>query len=124
MSGITRRGFVKQSTVLGLGLSAGLSSEAFAANDKINVACIGVRGRGNSVMHSFAAEPDCDITHICDVREPVRRQRGSEMKQKTGRMPKLVNDYRTPMQAMEFVVRCSKLLSIIDLLPFSRYVRG
>jgi predicted dehydrogenase len=95
MSCTTRRGFVQQSAALGLGLTAGLGGKTFAANDKISVACIGVRGRGNSVMHSFAAEPDCEITHICDVREPVREQRGAEMKQRTGRMPKLVNDYRT-----------------------------
>ncbi len=91
----TRRRFLQKSAALGLGLTAGVSARAFSANDKISVACIGVRGRGNSVMHSFAAEPDCEITHICDVREPIRNQRGAEMKQKTGRMPKLVNDYRT-----------------------------
>jgi predicted dehydrogenase len=91
----TRRKFVQHSATLGLGFSAGFTTRAFAENDKISVACIGVRGRGNSVMHSFAAEPDCEISHICDVREPVRLQRGAEMKEKTGRMPKLVNDYRT-----------------------------
>lgn len=95
MSRNTRRGFLQQSAALGLGVTAGLSGKAFAANDKISVACIGVRGRGNSVMHSFAAEPDCAVTHICDVYEPTRRKRGEEMKQKTGLMPKLVNDYRT-----------------------------
>ncbi len=94
MDQITRRRFVGRSAALGLGVSAGLSTRAIAANNKISVACIGVRGRGNSVMHSFAAEPDCEITHICDVREPVRQQRGAEMKERTGRMPKLVNDYR------------------------------
>ena len=95
MSRSTRRVFVQQSVALGLGLTAGLSGKAFAANDKISIACIGVRGRGNSVMQTFAAEPDCAITHICDVYEPTRRQRGAEMKEKTGLMPKLVNDYRT-----------------------------
>lgn len=94
MSRSTRRGFLKKSAVMGLGLAAGLSRQAFAANDKISVACIGVRGRGNSVMHSFADEPDCAITHICDVNESTRRQRAEQMKQKTGRLPKLVNDYR------------------------------
>jgi len=95
MSRTTRRGFVQQSAVLGIGLAAGLNGRAFAANDKISVACIGVRGRGNSVMQSFAAEPDCEITHICDVRQGIREQRGAEIKQRTGKMPKLVNDYRT-----------------------------
>ena len=28
------------------------------------------------MMGSFAAEPDCEITHICDVRQPIREQRG------------------------------------------------
>ncbi len=97
MSGSTRRRFLEQSAAVGLGLSlgAGLPGRAFAANDKISVACIGVRGRGNSVMNSFAAEQDCEVTHICDVRESVRMQRGAEMEQKTGKKPKLVNDYRT-----------------------------
>ena len=91
----TRRSFVQQSAALGLGLTAGPSGRAFAANDKINIACIGVRGRGNSVMNSFAAEPDCAVTHICDVNESTRTRRGAEMKERTGLMPKLVNDYRT-----------------------------
>ncbi|MBL9150878.1 MAG: Gfo/Idh/MocA family oxidoreductase [Verrucomicrobiales bacterium] len=75
--------------------AAGLAApRAFAANDKISVACIGIRGRGNSVMQSFVAEPDCEITHLCDVREAVLTQRGAEIKAKTGKMPKLVRDYR------------------------------
>ncbi len=96
MSHASRRSFLQQSIALGLGagLSAGLNNKAFAANDKISVACIGVRGRGNGVMHSFAGEPDCEVTHICDVRKSVREQRGAEMKVRTGKMPKLVNDYR------------------------------
>ena len=96
MSPSTRRGFIQQSVALGVGLSLSSpqSSRAFSANDKISVACIGVRGRGNSVMRSFTAEADCEVTHICDVRKSVREQRGAEMKERTGRMPKLVNDYR------------------------------
>lgn len=95
MSGTTRRGFVRRSAALGLGLACSPAGKAFAANDKIGVACIGVRGRGDSVMRSFADEPDCEITHICDVNRAVREQRGAEMKERTGRMPRLVNDYRT-----------------------------
>jgi len=96
MSRNTRRSFLQQTAALGIGVgwSAGASARAVAANDKISVACIGVRGRGNSVMHSFAAEPDVAVTHICDINEAVRGQRGEEMKQKTGVMPKLVNDFR------------------------------
>ena len=96
MSRTTRRDFLQRSVTLGIGMHvvAARGSHPIAANDRISVACIGVRGRGNSVMQTFAAEPDCEITHICDVRESVRRQRGAEIKERTGRMPSLVNDYR------------------------------
>lgn len=93
-----RRQFLQQSAAIGVGLAASVGSKAVAANDKIRVACIGVRGRGNSVMRSFAAEPDCVITHLCDVREDVRQQRGAEIKELTGKAPALVNDYRTLLQ--------------------------
>lgn len=98
MSTTNRRIFVQQSMAIGLALSAHSSVRAVAANDKIHVACIGVRGRGNSVMRSFADQPDCMITHICDVNADVRVQRGNEIKQKTGYQPKLVNDYRDLLQ--------------------------
>jgi predicted dehydrogenase len=98
MSRSTRRGFLQQSAALGLGLTTSLGGRAMGPNDKISVACIGVRGRGNSVMQSFAAEPDCVVTHICDVNEPTRNQRGAEMKEKTGLLPKLVKDYRTLLE--------------------------
>ncbi|MCH2203679.1 MAG: Gfo/Idh/MocA family oxidoreductase [Fuerstiella sp.] len=95
MSRSTRRGFLRKSAIFGTGLGFVTRSSHgnVTANDRISVACIGVRGRGNSVMRSFAQEADCDITHICDIRKSVRQQRGAEMKQMTGRMPQLVHDY-------------------------------
>ncbi len=89
----TRRNFLKSAGAV----SAAISTPRLISanpNEKISVACIGVRGRGNSVMHSFAKEPDCAITHICDVRSDVRDQRGKEMKERSGLAPKLVRDYR------------------------------
>ncbi|MBL8850979.1 MAG: Gfo/Idh/MocA family oxidoreductase [Planctomycetaceae bacterium] len=92
----SRRAFLQQSAALGIGvgLNAALPARAVAANDKIRMACIGVRGRGFGVMQAFAAHPDCDITHICDVNESVRLERGDQMKDITGTKPKLVNDFR------------------------------
>ncbi len=100
MTAHSRRSFLKQSAGLGLGLATGLgtlssSSCAVAANDMIHVACVGVRGQGGSLLNTFAAQKDVIITHICDIDESVRGQRGKEIEQKTGKMPKLVNDYRT-----------------------------
>ena len=120
MSRNNRRSFLRQSAALGLGLTFGRGGRAFAANEKIRVACIGVRGRGNSVMTSFAAEPDCAVTHICDVNEATRKQRGAEMKAKTGLMPQLVNDYRDLLNDESvdaFMVRSSQ--SYMDTTFFS-----
>ena len=87
-----RRAFLKTSAAFAASAASPLL-QAVAANEKISVACIGIRGRGNSVMHSFIAEPDCEVTHLCDVREAVLAQRGAEVQAKTGKMPKLVRDY-------------------------------
>lgn len=89
----SRRSFLKATGSLAAATAAP-SLIAANPNGKISVACIGVRGRGNSVMHSFIAEPDCEVTHLCDVREAVLAKRGAEVKEKTGKMPKLVKDYR------------------------------
>ena len=93
MTDTTRRSFMQQSAALGVGLAT--TSFAVGANDKIGVAVIGVRGQGNALLKTFAAQPDVNITHICDIDEAVRAQRGAETEKSTGKAPKLVKDYRT-----------------------------
>lgn len=92
----SRRAFLQRTAAFSAGtaLSAGFAPRAVAANDKIRLACIGVRGRGFGVMQDFASHPDCDVTHICDVNEAVREERGAQMKELTGLAPQLVNDFR------------------------------
>lgn len=87
----SRRSFLKSTAVVGICAPAVISAKP---NSKISVACIGVRRRGNSVMRTFAANADCAITHICDVRDEVLEVRGREMKALTGLDPKRVKDYR------------------------------
>jgi len=92
----SRRTFLKSASALAAVFAASRAPSVIAAqpNRKIGVACIGIRGRGNSVMHTFLDDADCEVTHLCDVRDAVLEQRGAEVKAKTGRMPKLVRDYR------------------------------
>ncbi|MBG86930.1 MAG: dehydrogenase [Verrucomicrobiales bacterium] len=87
----SRRSFLKSVTAAGVCAPAIISANP---NSKISVACIGPRRRGNSVMRSFAAQRDCAITHLCDVRDEVLEVRGREMKEVTGLDPKRVKDYR------------------------------
>ncbi|GIW81095.1 MAG: NADH-dependent dehydrogenase [Gemmatales bacterium] len=89
---MTRRGFVE--TAASVTVASALAGRAVAANDKIGVAVIGVRGRGNALLQSFASQKDVAVTHICDVDRDVLERRGAETKSK-GHDPKLVKDYRT-----------------------------
>jgi predicted dehydrogenase len=104
MSPGNRRSFLGESAAL-LG-SAALAGRALAANDRIGVCCIGVRGQGNALLQTFAAQPDVRITHICDIDENIRGQRGSEIEKKHGYAPKLVNDYRTILEDKAIDVVC------------------
>lgn len=90
-----RRNFLAGTGAL---MSYGLSQQAAGAstspNEKISVAAIGLRGRGNAVLRSFVAQKDVDIRYVVDVDESVRLQRTSEL-EKLGRpKPLAVEDFR------------------------------
>jgi len=90
MSPLSRREF--------LGTSAGaivLPSPARPASERINVACIGIRGRGYSLLRGFAAQKDVEVTVLCDIDENVLKARAAEMEKLTGRAPRTARDYRT-----------------------------
>jgi predicted dehydrogenase len=66
---LDRREFVKGSA--GLGLALGLSQAGkTAANDRINVAVVGMGGRGNyhaNILTKFQEEGTCQVVAVCDV---------------------------------------------------------
>ncbi|MCG8442856.1 MAG: Gfo/Idh/MocA family oxidoreductase, partial [Caulobacterales bacterium] len=56
--------------------SAASRAQVSGANDRINVAVMGVRSRGDALVRSFALSPNCRVTGVCDVdsRELARIQ--------------------------------------------------
>src|SRR5260221_11996882 len=68
---ITRRDFLKQTSVLTAGLatvgSAGRVRAAKSPNEKVSVAVVGCNGRGMAHIAGYLAVPNAEITHICDV---------------------------------------------------------
>lgn len=64
------------------------------ANDRIAIAMVGVKGRGNSVMNTFAALPGVDLKYICDIDDSWLGQRTEEMASKLGRRPQAIKDFR------------------------------
>jgi predicted dehydrogenase len=72
-----------------------------SASDKINVAVVGLRGRGNSLLETFAAQKDVVVTHLCDLDPKVLDQRAAALEKKTGRKPAVTKDYRTCLEDKE-----------------------
>ncbi|HZU26810.1 MAG TPA: Gfo/Idh/MocA family oxidoreductase [Bryobacteraceae bacterium] len=90
-----RRDFLK--TASGVGLGLGLASRAFGrgakssgrvigANDRIQIAAIGVGGRGTYVSEKFAkfgeSNNSCQIVAVCDVYEKRKRMNAEKHKAK------------------------------------------
>jgi predicted dehydrogenase len=62
---------------------------AVAANDKANIAMIGVGGRGRGLTGGFARQPDVNITYLCDV-DQASLERANQVIEKAGK-PKAQN---------------------------------
>lgn len=68
MSPLNRRDFLKQSALTGLATVSGTRLlRAASANSKVNIACVGVGGKGWSDMHEVSAGHN--IVAICDIDE-------------------------------------------------------
>ena len=67
----TRRQFLRNSLLTGAGVSVGLNACAsrriLGANERVNIASIGVNGRGAGLTEFFAKAQHCHIHSVCDV---------------------------------------------------------
>ncbi|MCA9106730.1 MAG: Gfo/Idh/MocA family oxidoreductase [Planctomycetales bacterium] len=69
-----------------------------SANDRLNVAVIGVKGRGNSHIGAFAGRNDTQVTWICDADTDVGAARVEEVeKRQNGSRPEFTTDLRKVM---------------------------
>jgi len=114
-----RREFLSESKNVGVGIAAGVwlgtsarEAKAASANDRINIAVVGIRGRGYCVGMGFAERTDCRVTHLADVDTSLFDNRASagysrfvplDMrgpraesfgKAQAGKVPKCVQDFR------------------------------
>src|SRR3954470_11564523 len=73
-SASTRRAFLETVGGVGaamLGTTATVESAlGFAANDTVNVGCLGTGGRCRSLMKSLAQVPGVRIAAVCDIYDP------------------------------------------------------
>src|ERR1700733_13145546 len=63
------------------------------ANDRVRVAIVGLRGRGEDHIRGYGALPNVEIAALCDIDDNVMRKRLGEV-QKLGFQPKTYTDIR------------------------------
>ncbi len=99
----TRRQFLEDSLLataaaLAAGPAANLlaaeEKQSKSANEKLSVACVGVRGRGGSHLGAYSGRSDTEVTYICDVDDGVANSRADGVEKRQGRRPKIVKDMR------------------------------
>src|SRR5690242_1192609 len=95
-----RRSFLESSAAAGVAtaISAAAAKTASAANEKISIGMVGVRGRGASVLSTFASLPDVEVRYVGDLDEPVRQSRIAAVEQRTGKRPIGLKDYRKALE--------------------------
>ena len=87
MSTTSRRTFMAASAAFSLGRVLG-------ANEKVNVGIVGIGGRGNDHIKSYATLPDARIVALCDVNQANLEVGQAAVKKLTGEQPKGYDDMR------------------------------
>jgi len=103
MEPMTRRHFVKRSGKALAGVTAGLTvisraQSAFAANDEIGVAVMGIHGRGQDHIKAFAGSFGCRVVALCDPDTSLFESRAKAAADKQGTSPKCYADIRECLQ--------------------------
>lgn len=95
MESISRRGFLNRSIQAGTAgaLSAASSARAFAANEKLVMGVVGIRGRGAYLAQSFAKN-GIHVAYLCDVDTNLFADRLKAVEAVQGQAPRAVKDYR------------------------------
>ena len=84
-----RRVFIRSSAGA---IACGL--RAAGANDRVNIAMVGLGGRGREILGVFAAQPGCRIAAVCDI-DQNRLEQGAQLAQQAGGgKPKAFQDIR------------------------------
>jgi predicted dehydrogenase len=96
---LTRRGFLKGTTKTAVGVAlaakaANVGTKILGANDRVNVAVVGFRGRGRAHVNGFAAMPNVRVTTLCDIDENVFPERVKYLQDKYNYTPAFAWDMR------------------------------
>src|SRR5580698_4648208 len=88
---IDRRDFLKTSAVAAAAFQA---KNVLGANDRVRIATIGLRGRGNDHIKSIHATPNVELVAICDIDENVITERLGSIEKLGMPKPRVFGDVR------------------------------
>lgn len=102
---VTRRHFLKQSAVAGLGLGlmgqVGSIRAADAPSNRVRVAAIGVNSRGRALANVFARLPGSEVAYVCDVDSRAIDRTIALCTETQGKAPKAEKDFRRALEDPE-----------------------
>ena len=75
-------------------MASAAKGKVIGANDTINMAVIGIKGRGNGHIGGFGKIPNVKIAALCDIDEDILNKRASEVEKNFGYKPKTEYDIR------------------------------
>lgn len=97
----TRRSFIKKTTAGTAAVTLGgliLPNTSYAnilgANDRINVATIGIRSRAKAHVKAIHADPNAKILYSCDVDDVILEEHNAWCQKTIGYVPKVEKDFR------------------------------
>lgn len=94
----TRRDFLKKSATAAVGLSFAMSARSYAsilgANDRINLAVVGLHGRGKALIGAAKACDNVRLAAICDVDKREFEKTGQVVSNLFGATPDTYGDIR------------------------------
>ena len=70
-------------------------------NDTVRIACVGVRGQGNSHIHNYEKMKNVEIAAICDIDDSILNKRIDEVEKATGKKPAAYSDIRKLLENKE-----------------------
>ena len=83
----TRRFFLGAAT-------AAAATRVWGANDKVNVAIVGLGGRGTNHLNIYSKLPEARVAGICDIDQAARERAQATLVRNTGQSAKLFEDMR------------------------------
>jgi predicted dehydrogenase len=98
MSALDRRNFLRVSGAAAATLSSGALSQVKGANERVNVAVIGVRGRGREHIEKFALNPSSEVVAVVDIDQAVAETAAAHTQKFQSRKPKEYADLRKMLE--------------------------